>query len=64
MKKCSPVELSVIFAGPLVTSEMGLLELQLSKAVFVTLATSWFPVAKLNSRISPAVNVSMAAQAV
>ncbi|KAF3634489.1 hypothetical protein FXO38_23973 [Capsicum annuum] len=49
MKYSVPVEFRVILAGPTVIRVTGPVELQESYALFVTLATSCAPVAKLNT---------------
>lgn len=49
IKYSLPVEFRVILAGPTVIRLMGFVELQESYALFVTLATSCAPLAKLNT---------------
>lgn len=62
MKYSVPVEFRVILAGPTVIRVTGAVELQESYALFVTLATSCAPVAKLNTKISPTLKVFPEAQ--
>lgn len=62
MKWWSPAEVSVILAGLLFSTEMGLLPLQESEALFVTSVTSCRPLAKLKTRISPTTKVFVEAQ--
>lgn len=62
MKYSVPVELRVILAGPTVIRVTGPVELQESNALFVTLATSCAPVAKLNTKVSPTLKVRGEAQ--
>lgn len=62
MKWRSPAEVSVILAGLLFATEMGLVLLQESEAVFVTSVTSCRPLAKLKTRMSPTTKVLVEAQ--
>lgn len=62
MKWWSPAEVSVILAGLLFSTEMGLLPLQESEALFVTFVTSCRPLAKLKTRMSPTTKVLVEAQ--
>ena len=64
MKYSVPVEFRVILAGPTVIRVTGPVELQESNALFVTLATSCAPVAKLNTKVSPTLKVRCDAQLV
>lgn len=57
IKYSLPVEFRVILAGPTVIRLMGFVELQESYALFVTLATSCAPLAKLNTKVSPTLKV-------
>lgn len=62
IKYSLPVEFRVILAGPTLIRVTGLEELQESYALFVTLATSCAPVAKLNTKVSPTLKVRPEAQ--
>lgn len=62
MKKCDPEVERVTLAGLFVVLDRGLVVLHALNDDCVTLVTSWFPAAKLNTRVSPTVKVWFAAQ--
>ena len=63
VKKCSPAVVRVILAGLVVVRLMVVVVSHALYAAFVTSATLWDPLTKLNTRVSPIRKVLFAAQA-